>query len=84
MATHSNILAWKTLCTTEEPGGLQSMGSQRISHDWAQYSAQHVVSWSLGIFLHSDVSNPMSASLTSATNSTQTGLQRTRKSKICI
>ena len=30
MATHSSILAW-----TEEPGGLWSMGSQRVGHDWA-------------------------------------------------
>ena len=29
MATHSSILAWK-IPKTEEPGGLQSMGSQRI------------------------------------------------------
>ena len=29
MATHSNILAWRI----EEPGGLQSMGSQRVGHD---------------------------------------------------
>ena len=32
MTTHSSILAWKTPWT-EEPGGLQSMGSQRIEHD---------------------------------------------------
>ena len=32
MATHSNILAWK-ISWTEEPGGLQSMGSQRVGHD---------------------------------------------------
>ena len=32
VATHSSILAWKTPWT-EEPGGLQSMGSQRIRHD---------------------------------------------------
>ena len=32
MATLSSILAWKTLWT-EEPGGLQSMGSQRVKHD---------------------------------------------------
>ena len=31
MATHSSILAWKILWT-EEPGGLQSMGLQRIRH----------------------------------------------------
>ena len=34
MATHSSILAWKIPCT-EEPGGLQSMGSQRVRHNWA-------------------------------------------------
>ena len=34
MATHSSILAWK-ISWTEKPGGLQSMGSQRVEHDWA-------------------------------------------------
>ena len=32
MATHSSIRAWRILCT-EEPAGLQSMGSQRVGHD---------------------------------------------------
>ena len=32
MATHSSILAWR-IPGTEEPGGLQSMGSQRVGHD---------------------------------------------------
>ena len=32
MATHSSILAWRTPWT-EEPGGLQSTGSQRVGHD---------------------------------------------------
>ena len=32
MATHSSILAWE-IPPTEEPGSLQSMGSQRIRHD---------------------------------------------------
>ena len=32
MATHSSILAWR-IPWIEEPGGLQSMGSQRIRHD---------------------------------------------------
>ena len=32
MATHSSILAW-TIPWTEEPGGLQSTGSQRVGHD---------------------------------------------------
>ena len=33
MATHSSILAWR-IPWTEEPGGLQSMESQRVKHDW--------------------------------------------------
>ena len=37
MATHSSILAWR-IPRTEEPGGLQSMGSQRVRHDWATYT----------------------------------------------
>ena len=32
MATHSSILAWR-ISWTEEPGGLQSTGSQRVRHD---------------------------------------------------
>ena len=32
MATHSSILAWR-IPWTEEPGGLQSVGSQRVGHD---------------------------------------------------
>ena len=34
MATHSSIPAWR-IPWTEEPGGLQSMGSHRVGHDWA-------------------------------------------------
>ena len=33
MATHSSVLAWK-IPWTEEPGGLQSMGLQKVGHDW--------------------------------------------------
>ena len=32
MTTHSGILAWE-IPWTEEPGGLQSMGSQKVGHD---------------------------------------------------
>ena len=32
MATHSSILAWR-IPWTEKPGGLQSMGSQRVGHE---------------------------------------------------
>ena len=34
MATHSSILAWR-IPWTEEPGALQSVGSQRVGHEWA-------------------------------------------------
>ena len=35
-ATHSSILAWR-IPWREEPGRLQSMGSQRVGHDWATW-----------------------------------------------
>ena len=34
IAAHSSILVWR-IPWTEDPGGLQSMGSQRVRHDWA-------------------------------------------------
>ena len=34
MATHPSTLAWK-IPWMEEPGGIQSMGSKRIGHDWS-------------------------------------------------
>ena len=34
MVTHSSILAWR-IPWTEEPSGLQSMGLQRVGHDWS-------------------------------------------------
>ena len=40
MATHSSILAEK-IPWTEKPGGLQSMGSQRVEHDRATESHTH-------------------------------------------
>ena len=38
MATHSSILAWRILWT-EQPGGLPSMGSHRVGHDWSDLAA---------------------------------------------
>ena len=40
MATHSSILAWR-IPWTEEPGGLQSIGLQRVGHDWTT-KHQHI------------------------------------------
>ena len=37
MAIHSSILAWK-IPWTEETGGLQSVGSQRVGYDWTTYT----------------------------------------------
>ena len=39
MATHSSILAWK-IPWMKEPGGLQSMESQRVRHNWATHTHQ--------------------------------------------
>ena len=44
MAAHCNILAWRTPWT-EEPGGLQSMESQRVGHDRA---AKHITAEQTG------------------------------------
>ena len=41
MATHSSILAWR-IPWTEEPGGLQSIGSQRLRHDWVTSTTYRV------------------------------------------
>ena len=41
MATCSSILAWR-IPWTEEPGGLQSMGLQRVRHDWSGLAHRHV------------------------------------------
>ena len=40
MATHSSLLAWK-IPWTKEPGGLQSMGSQRVRHDGSDLARTH-------------------------------------------
>ena len=44
MATHSSVLAWEILWT-EKPGRLQSMGSQRVSHDWSDLAHTHTLFW---------------------------------------
>jgi len=44
MATHSSVLAWR-IPGTGEPGGLPSMGSHRVRHDWSDYAAAAEFSW---------------------------------------
>ena len=41
MATHSSVLAWR-IPGTAEPGGLPSMGSHRIGHDWSDLASAAV------------------------------------------
>ena len=38
MATHSSVLAWR-IPETAEPGGLPSVGSHRVGHDWSDLAA---------------------------------------------
>ena len=42
MATHSSVLAWR-IPGTGEPGGLPSMGSHRVGHDWSDFAAAAAV-----------------------------------------
>ena len=41
MATHSSVLAWR-IPGTGEPGGLPSMGSRRVGHDWSDLAAAYM------------------------------------------
>ena len=58
MATHSSILAWR-IPWTEETGGLQSMGLQRVRHDWATNTFTFPVLYSRSLlviyFIYSNV-----------------------------
>ena len=47
IATHSSILAWKIPCM-EEPCRLQSIGSQRVGHDWATSLSLCFIFWQEG------------------------------------
>ena len=49
MATHSLILAW-TSPWTGKPGGLQSMGSQRVRHDWVTKQQPQYLLWVCMVF----------------------------------
>ena len=42
MATHSNVLAWRTLCI-EELSGQQSMGSETVGYDWSNWACMHAI-----------------------------------------
>ena len=49
MAIHSSIFAWE-IPGTEEPGGLQSMGLQRVGHDWVtEYTPIYTLAMQYGM-----------------------------------
>ena len=54
MATHSSVLAWR-IPGTGEPGGLLSMGSHRVGHNWSDFTAAaaaafHCVHWAQFVY----------------------------------
>ena len=57
MATHSSISAWE-IPWTKKPGGLQSMGSQRVGHDWVvnTFTLDHLRAMCFGEFYLSPIS----------------------------
>ena len=64
MATHSSVLAWR-LPGTGEPGGLPSMGSHRVQHDWSDLAAaaaatfpEQVSHWLSSPVIHQRLSQP--------------------------
>ena len=50
MAPHSSILTWR-IPWTEEPGGLQSTGLQRVGHNWAKHSSSIQYRICINLFL---------------------------------
>ena len=54
MAPHSSTLAWK-IPWMEEPGGLQSMGSLRVGHDWATSLTFHFHALEKEMATHSSI-----------------------------
>ena len=51
MATHSSVLAWR-IQGTVEPGGLPSMGSHRVGHDWSKLAAAAYVYMILILYVY--------------------------------
>ena len=76
MATHSSVLAWR-IPGTGEPGGLPSMGSHRVGHNWKHSSSSstaedfRVVGLILEIWI--PLLNPMCLSLSSETHESRPG-----------
>ena len=58
MATHSSVLAWR-IPGTGEPGGLPSLGSHRVGHDWSDLAAAAAA-------IHSEIEYSLSFKLNSS------------------
>ena len=58
MATHSSTLPWR-IPWTQEPGGLQSMGSQRVRHYWSDLTCTHTHTHTLSRINHPSDSSPI-------------------------
>ena len=79
VATHSSVLAWR-IPGTGEPGGLPSMGSHRVGHDWSDLAAAaysrvellgHMVVLFLGFWICSILFSTVAAPIYFPTNSLQ-------------
>ena len=53
MATHSSVLAWR-VPGTGEPGGLPSMGSHKVGHDWSDLAAAAAAAASANV-IHTNI-----------------------------
>ena len=68
MATHSSVLAWR-IPGTGEPGGLPSMGSHRVGHDWSDLAAAAAAAGEgLGCFLQRNLFDWLSVSAATILN----------------
>ena len=67
MATHSNNFAWR-IPWTDEPGGLQSMGSQRVGCNWAEEleAAEHAHMQKIQNFIYVTLENFIDVTLESS------------------
>ena len=57
MAPHSSTLAWK-IPWMEEPGGLQSMRSHRVGHDWSDLAAAAAATFNKNLFIYVELYPP--------------------------
>ena len=51
MATHSSVLSWR-IPGTAGPGGLPSMGSHRVGHDWSDLAAAATAAWPFSLYMY--------------------------------